>query len=164
MIFVLPSVTIIYDYEDKLGEIPIEEILQKRQRAQGAVTGAVPIVSFQLRSFYEVLSNLGTEQQAFDALYTNTPGFLKRIPPSERRPILRFCWPEQPDNLTPPVAKVNYAGKTHQIADQTAPEAGSTTSEPDCWNRDVFILLSHLYHQISLDPSKLPAQQLIQLR
>lgn len=153
-----------YDYEDPLGVTQIEEILKQRQRTRSTESGQGPTVSFQLRTFYEVLSNLGIEQQAFEALAARTPGFLKRIPPTERRPILRFYWPENKEILTEPVSKVKYAGKTYQISDRTIEPTDGSTAEPDCWNRDVFILLSHLYHQISLDPSKLPTQQLIQVR
>ena len=117
-------------------------------------TSGSPTISIQLRTFESVLTALANEHTLYNELVRESYKFLESLPPSERRPILRIDWEGYGEALTSPVAVVNFEGHRYTIRD----EVGST------WNRDVFILLGHLYTQISLDPASLPVQQLIQVQ
>ncbi len=113
-----------------------------------------PSIAIKLRTFEGVLTALATEHKLFNKLNKDSSHFLEGLPPLERHPVLRIDWDGFKGQLTPPVAKVNFSGKTYAIRDE----------EGMNWNRDVFILLSHLFAQISLDPGSLPVQQLIQVQ
>ncbi|MBU6399101.1 MAG: hypothetical protein KGS61_02175 [Verrucomicrobia bacterium] len=110
----------------------------------------IPIVSLRLRTFEGVLGAVATEAATYD-LAVNDP--THPIPASEREPILRIDGTGGVDPSTRLVA-VTYMGKRYQIGD---------SSPKVTWNRDIFILLNHLFTQVSIDPDKLPVQQLIQL-
>jgi hypothetical protein len=112
-------------------------------------------VTLKLRSFFEMLTWLSREQAAFDALAATDPGFVRDLPPSQQQPVLRLTWDAVKDEVEPPLVAVDYGGQVYAITDTRA----SAT-----WNRDVFTLLSYIHSQVSLDPSKLPVQQLIQIR
>lgn len=112
-------------------------------------------VTLKLRSFFEILTWLSREQAAFDALAAKDPRFLADLPPSQRQPILRLTWDTETESVEPPLAAIQYGTQEYAITDTR----GSGT-----WNRDVFTLLSYIQSQVSLDPSKLPVQQLIQIR
>jgi len=107
-------------------------------------------VSIQMRTFAGALDGFSTEHQFFDAILANTPEMLEGVPPSQRRPILRFQWNDIP--TTPAVAEVSYLGQRYQIADPLQP-APQQSHE---WNREAFSLLLYLYSQVSLDPGDLP--------
>jgi hypothetical protein len=115
-------------------------------------------VSFQLSTFEAVLVALATEQRLFEDLSRSHPNFLNSIPPSERQPVLRFDWTDATGKRTAPLVEIKYQAKTYAIADEVVNGTEAT------WNRDVFVLLTHVFTQISLDPNKLPVQQLIQVR
>lgn len=121
-------------------------------------------VSFKLSTFEGVLVALATEQRLFDELSRTRPDFRNSIPPSERQPILRIDWEGISGERTPPVVEVKYRSKNYLIADLLAKDGGKPGGELQSWNRDVFVLLTHVFTQISLDPNKLPVQQLIQIR
>ncbi|MCP5425327.1 MAG: hypothetical protein H6970_09705 [Gammaproteobacteria bacterium] len=123
-----------------------------------------PTIAFKLRTFEGVLSALASEYQIFDELANTKPEFLESIPPSERQPILRFDWNGYPDRVTEPVTEVTYRGKVYSISDRDVDRPDTPWHESNIWNREVFILLTHLYTQISLDPKDLPVQQLIQVQ
>jgi hypothetical protein len=112
-------------------------------------------VTLKLRSFFEVLTWLSREQAAFDTRAAKDPRFVQDLPPSQRRPVLRLTWDPTPPDLEAPIVAIDYGGKVYAITDN--PTSGT-------WNRDVFTLLSYIHSQTSLDPSKLPVQQLIQIR
>ena len=121
-------------------------------------------VSFNLRTFEGVLSALGKEARIFDYIVAKDGArFTGRIPPSELRPVLQIELDKSSHKWTAPVAEVTYMGKRYAIADPETDNPSSTAFETSTWNRDVFNLLNQLYVQISLDPSKLPVQQLIQI-
>jgi hypothetical protein len=130
----------------------------KTNQTQGAV-------SFNLRTFEGVLSALATEGQLFDYIVAKDGArFTERTPPSELRPILRIRPDKSPGKSTRPVVEVTYLGEKYVIADKEIDDANTRWVESSTWNRDVFNLLNQLYVQISLDPNKLPVQQLIQIR
>jgi hypothetical protein len=115
-------------------------------------------VAFQLSTFEAVLVALATEQRLFQDLSRSHPNFLNSIPPSERQPILRLDWTGATGKRTAPLVGVKYLTKSYEIADEIV------NGTEETWNRDVFVLLTHVFTQISLDPNKLPVQQLIQVR
>lgn len=114
-------------------------------------TNAVPVTTLRLRTFEGVLTALATESQTYDAVTKNGNVFL---PASEREPILRFDGKNAIDPSTR-LVDISYKGKKYEIGD---------TSPTNTWNREVFILLNHLFTQVAMDPNKLPVQQLIQVR
>lgn len=107
-------------------------------------------VSIQMRTFAGALDGFSTEYQFFDAILANNPTLLDGVPPSQRRPILRFQWGDTP--TTPAVAEINYLGQNYQIADPLQPGPQQSLE----WNREAFSLLLYLYSQVSLDPGELP--------
>lgn len=115
-------------------------------------------VAYHLSTFEDVLVSLATEQRLFQDLLRSHPNFLNSIPPSERQPILRFDWTDATGKRTAPLVEVKYLTKSYSIADEVVNGIEET------WNRDVFVMLTHLFTQVSIDPNKLPVQQLIQVR
>ena len=120
-------------------------------------------VSFTLRTFEEILSALATESRVFDYFVAKDPDFLNQLPEEERRPILRIRAKELGGKTTPPVAVVDFQGERYVIADAYRDSSAVPAVEAEFWNRGVFNLLTALYVQVSLDPNKLPMQQLIQV-
>jgi hypothetical protein len=111
-------------------------------------------LSIKLRSFFEIVAWISTEQAAFERLAVR-PGFLDSLPPTQRQPAIRLLWDGIDESkLETPVAALTYGGKVYAITDWK----GSR------WNREVFTLLSYVESQISLDPKSLPVQQLINVR
>lgn len=134
--------------------------------ADGPVKGStngVGNVSFTLRTFEQILSALANESRIFDHFVAADPTFLARIPKEERRPILRIRAKELGRKITPPVASVYFQKEHYVIADTYRYDPKTSSNVAEFWNRSVFDLLTELYVQISLDPNKLPVQQLIQI-
>jgi hypothetical protein len=114
---------------------------------------------FKLRSFFLALAWVSAEQEIFDAL-TKTPQFSERVPPSQRRPVLRLRWDGAQEPLEPPLVALDYGGRVYAVTDPRH----SVDVRERTWNRDVFTLLSYVEGQIALDPKQLPVQQLIQVQ
>lgn len=142
-------------------EIKSFEDAKKQSPNNAKSTAPQPAMLFQMRTFDSVLNALATEQQSFDYIAANNPDFLKRIPPSERRPILRFHSHTSTSTHTPSVATVHFQGKEYTIADPLIKTRGGLPTEESTWNREVFVMLAYIYSYISIDPSKLPTQSLI---
>ncbi len=108
--------------------------------------------NMQMRTFSAVLYAMGNEYKLFDEVAAQSPEILAALPPSGRRPILRFV---SDGRLTSGVlTQVSYDGQSYVIADESG----------DNWNRQTFAILQFLFTQVALDPSQLPVQQLIQVR
>ncbi|MDB6036399.1 MAG: hypothetical protein JWM99_240 [Verrucomicrobiales bacterium] len=118
---------------------------------EGLPTNTIPVTTLKLRTFEGVLTALATEYQTYDRVAGNGRALL---PLSERQPILRFDAKVRNDPATR-LVDITYKGKKYEIADN---------SQTNTWNRDIFILLNHLFTQVAIDPNKLPVQQLIQVR
>ncbi len=138
-------------------------------------------VHLVLRSLIGVMAAAAQEQAPFDALNdSNTPvqaldgtgrshPFDEEIPDIERLPILRIDW--KPDTLvtpaqplpplqpTPQLVAVNYRGTNYFIADPEDP----LVRENEYWNRDVFRLIGALTAQVTVDISKYPVPDILQL-
>ena len=100
--------------------------------------------------------------------------FSDLVPPLERLPILRLTWPSY---VKPPVAHssayakeyglgLSYKGRDYVVAD-VEPDAvnpNEFSKENETWNRDVFRLINELSSQVSVDISKFPLPDILQLR
>jgi hypothetical protein len=110
-------------------------------------------MTIRLRSFFAILSQISKEEAVYDVL-TAQPGFIDRLPPSQRQPVIRLTWDGAHGRMTKPLVQVDYVGRRYAIADRPG----------ETWNREVFTLLSYIESQVSLDPKALPVQQLINVR
>jgi hypothetical protein len=111
--------------------------------------------------------------QRAGALAGRTFTFSQLVPTIERLPVLRLSWP---DEVKPPVAPsasyakefglgVNYRGKEYVVAD-VDPERVNPSEfarENETWNRDMFRLINQLSSQVTIDISKFPPPELLQL-
>jgi hypothetical protein len=100
--------------------------------------------------------------------------FSQLVPPIERLPVLRLSWPAY---VKPPMEHlsfnpkerglgVDYGGKEYVIAD-VDPESVNPAEfapENETWNRDMFRLINELSSQVSVDISKFPLPDILQLR
>jgi hypothetical protein len=111
-----------------------------------------------------------------------TMPFSYLVPPIERLPVLRLSWPA---DVNPSVGSsasgarelglaVNYRGKEYVVADvdpakvvDIDPRHPSPTDfarENETWNRDMFRLINELSSQVTVDISKFPLPEILQLR
>jgi hypothetical protein len=118
-------------------------------------------LTLKIRTFNEVLTALASEHELFETRNNLDQDFSSKIPKSEQNPILRIDWSgEGSMALETPLVSTRYQGKMYKITDMKSHSGYSETSRR---NREVFLLLSTLYTQLSLDPTTLPIQQLIQV-
>ena len=89
--------------------------------------------------------------------------FDSEIPDIERLPVLRINWKSQTETpigpSTQPLTELNYRGNEYLIADPKA----AAVAENDYWNRDVFRLIGALTAQVTVDISKFPIANVLQL-
>jgi len=96
-------------------------------------------------------------------------GFKQAIPEIELLPILRINW--KPDGEGPLVSpskattttKLEYRDIDYMIADSDTGEAPLKVPENEYWNRDVFRLIAALTAQVTVDTSKYPIANILQL-
>jgi hypothetical protein len=125
----------------------------------------VPEIKFGFRTFDAMLTALATEQDVFDLLATSHGNeFLNKIPTSEAQPILRTKWGSIDAPTTAPTVRVEYRGDIYEVKDVIRDDPNTVGIERNRWNRDSFNLLTDMFSVIAIDPNKLPAQQLIQVR
>jgi hypothetical protein len=112
--------------------------------------------------------------QRVQAVAGKTYTFSQLVPSIERLPVLRLTWPA---DVKPPMAHsasdpkefglaVNYRGKEYVVAD-VDPEAVNPSDfarENETWNRDMFRLINELSSQVTVDISKFPLPEILQLR
>ncbi len=123
--------------------------------AEGKRSGMV----IRLRPFISILQAVATEAAIFDAIVAADPEFLSNLPVTQRQPILRIRWDDiDSAERLPPLTELEYAGRRYMISD-FAPGHPQRS-----YNRNVFMLLNFLFSQVAMDPSKIPVQQLIQLK
>lgn len=136
--------------------------------------GKVTSSHLVLRSMIGMMAAAAQEQQPFQQLAKidptippsifDKPGtssggrFSEEVPSLELLPLLQLTWDNRPDS-TPAKAVVNYGNKTYRVADPTQPAA----PEDEYWNRDLFRLLSYLTSQVTVDISKFPLPEILQL-
>lgn len=112
-----------------------------------------------MRSLIGLMGAAAQEQAAFEELLAR-PEFSKLVPNSQRQPLLRLVWAQGHPDLTPPLVQLEYAQKIYRIADEKSSSALTASS----WNRDVFRLIAQLASQVTVDISKFPLPEILQLR
>jgi len=72
-------------------------------------------------------------------------------------------------SLIPPLIALTYAQQDYMVTDEAAPASSDAAASPDAdqgassWNRDVFRLISQITAQVTVDISKFPLPQTLQL-
>jgi hypothetical protein len=128
---------------------------------QGTVDEECLSARLVMRSLIGMMSAASQEQPRFDELMNNPSyNFPARVPEKERQPLLRLTWTEK-EELTPSLVQLNYLGKTYTVADKATPSA---LEEKAFWNRDVFRVISQLASQVTVDISKFPLPEILQIR
>ncbi len=116
-----------------------------------------------MRSLIGMMAAAAQEQKTFDSLMalaaqdkTQDP-----IPAAEKLPLLTLNWDrKEVSELTPVLTSLEYMGKTYMVAD---PRSDNPLNESS-WNRDNFRIITQLVALITVDISKFPPQQILQLR
>jgi len=131
-------------------------------------------VHLVMRSLIGMLAAAAQEQTPFERLQSLNPlvpsrtgerelHFTEQVPLAEQIPLLRLTWkPNDPTN-TPPLIQVDYRNKKYLVAD-TATPTPSGPPENLYWNRDAFRLICQLTAQVTVDISKFPLPEVLQLR
>ncbi|MGA1982785.1 MAG: hypothetical protein ABSG84_09925 [Acidobacteriaceae bacterium] len=136
-----------------------------------------------LRSLIGVMAAAAQEQEPFDELLQSAkatnpgpvfrmaeePGglnFFQAVPGVEQSPILRINWkpdyPGAPDlRPMPDLIELNYRETDYRVADPFPDQVQVT--ENQYWNRDVFRLIAALTAQVTVDTSKYPIANILQL-
>jgi hypothetical protein len=129
-----------------------------------------------MRSLLGLMAAAAQEQAQFDKLKSTTPvppdpllnqneqkglTFGDAVPQVERLPLLRLKWASGDGEPTQPlIPPLNYRQNIYLVADQSNP----SLSENQYWNRDMFRLISELSAQVTVDISKFPLPEVLQLR
>jgi hypothetical protein len=117
-----------------------------------------------MRSMLGLMTAAAQEEDGFDGLMDSNPmvdstlHFKEAVPPVEQRPILRLTWKPE-DSHIPALVEVTYENKEFMVTDMT----NAATPEEQSWNRDVFRLISQITSQVTVDISKFPLPQILQL-
>jgi hypothetical protein len=127
-----------------------------------------------VRSLIALMAVAAQEQASFDTLLqkdtvvrdepsssasNGTQPFKSVVPAVEQLPVLRLT--RLPDSAeTSPVIELSYRGKPYLIADLTTPPS----PDDQYWNRDMFRLVNSLSAQVTVDISKFPLPEVLQLR
>ena len=140
-------------------------ILENSTPKDAPNAGQIPHGSAQLvmRSLIGMMAAAAQEEDTFDSLMalakadpTQDP-----IPPIEMQPLLTLKWDRHDEkSLTPPLVQLDYMGKSYMVADQRADDPLKASS----WNRDNFRIITQLVSLVTVDISKFPVQQILQLR
>jgi hypothetical protein len=96
------------------------------------------------------------------------------VPPIERLPVLRLTWPAEVKPGVDPSASdargyglaVTYRRKDYVVADvdPAAVTSADYAVQNETWNRDMFRLINELSSQVTVDISKFPLPDILQLR
>jgi hypothetical protein len=152
----------------------------------------VPSVTARLvlRSLIGVMTAAAQEQYPFDGFLDADPGFTglrenpnakfdEVVPAIELQPILRINWKSyhgiNPGKPTSPLIDLDYREMRYLVADPDRPPTPGT-AEPAIvdgkpplvaanvyWNRDVFRLIAALTAQVTVDTSKYPIANILQI-
>jgi hypothetical protein len=100
--------------------------------------------------------------------------FSMLVPTIERLPVLRLTWPAEVKPGVDPSASdargyglaLTYRGKDYVVADvdPTAVTSADYAVQNETWNRDMFRLINELSSQVTVDISKFPLPDILQLR
>jgi hypothetical protein len=129
-----------------------------------------------MRSMMGMMAAAAQEQAAYDLLASTDPtvpldphipatmqeaqrpDFKSAVPTIEQIPLMRLTW-DQDHEPNESLVKVNYHGQEFAIADLTSAEDPANAT----WNRDMFRLISQLASQVTVDISKFPLPEILQL-
>jgi hypothetical protein len=115
-----------------------------------------------MRSLIGMMSAAAQEQPRFDELKDKAHyDFINRVPSAEQQPLIRITSWTDNASLTDPLVSLEYLGKTYVVADPVNP---SKLDDLSYWNRDVFRIISQLASQITVDISKFPLPEILQIR
>jgi hypothetical protein len=148
--------------------------------------GGTPRMSAKLilRSLIAVMAGAAQEQKAFDELESVDPiipdskfdppqpgtttdtttdpeknHFKGEVPRLEQIPLLTLTWKDRGQLAESPLAQVSYRGRDYMIADPNDP----ASPQNQYWNRDMFRLINALTSQVTVDISKFPIPEILQL-
>jgi hypothetical protein len=117
----------------------------------------------QEQTNFDRLNNSSTMVQPLDEGKDPPKSFDSEIPAIERMPMLRINWKYEGETPlappTQPLTELNYRGTEYLIADPRE----ASVAENDYWNRDVFRLIGALTAQVTVDISKFPIANILQL-
>lgn len=124
-----------------------------------------------LRSLIGMMAAAAQEQAGFANLMKTNPTILSNhfqqlVPLGEQRPILQLTWSPE-TSVIPPLVKLSYRNQTYMITDASNPQlsAGVFTGMTQySWNQDVFRLICLLTAQVTVDISKFPLPEVLQLQ
>jgi len=116
-----------------------------------------------MRSLVGLMTAAAQEQEGFDQMMGANPvidglHFTEIVPRSEQRPLLRLVW-DQEDSVIAPLIELTYGDKIYAVTDKSTP----ASFDEIAWNRDVFRLISQLTAQVTVDISKFPPAEILQL-
>jgi hypothetical protein len=154
----------------------IEGTADPQTAGDGPCPSAATTSHLVMRSMLGMMAAAAQEQASFDALEQHDPtipfddripqamqeavrpDFKSAVPPSEQIPLLRISWDgeHQPDE---PLVNIHYRGNSYLIADDKSTAAPENTY----WNRDMFRLIGQLTSQVTVDISKFPLPEILQL-
>ena len=118
-----------------------------------------------MRSLIGMMSASAQEQSRFEALRSNADYKFdeSRVPKNELQPIIQLVWNEE--QLTNPLVELEYLGKHYSIADlRFDRDPLGALDEKSYWNRDAFRIIAQVASQITVDISKFPLPEILQLR
>jgi len=141
---------------DKPVKVPVDIggiVMDVYSAAHMATTGNMP-------SQQEMAAKLGSLKSG---AYINAV-----IPKIEQLPVLKLTWKDgkPPDEmqLAELGLTVKYRGRDYIVADSKQGLAGAEVPGNTYWNRDMFRLITELSSQVSVDISKFPLPEVLQLR
>jgi hypothetical protein len=133
-----------------------------------------------MRSIIEIMAASAQEEVPFEALIKNDPvvpndpqnrdphytpqPFTAQVPKIEQVPVLRLRWKGvSPENLTDPLVSLVYRNTTYRVADEKPDASPPPLVANATWNRDMFRLIEGLSSQVTVDISKFPLPEILQL-
>jgi len=151
-------------------------------KPQGYVPMSAKLI---LRSLMGVMAAAAQEQKEFEQLQTSTTAippspydegisttsqppagennasesgtFSEEVPPIEQIPLLQISWGTT--ETTPPLVQLTYRGQVYMVGDKKQ----ANVPENQYWNRDMFRLINALTSQVTVDISKFPIPEILQL-
>jgi hypothetical protein len=148
------------------------------QQVPSSKDGEVQQIHLVLRSLIGVMAAAAQEQDQFDRLKSTTTyvppdplldkkdnqsgfTFESAVPQVEQLPLLRLKWTPGNNNPTQSlIPPLNYKGNMYAVMDPGNPSVPGNKY----WNRDMFRLISQLSAQVTIDISKFPLPEVLQLR
>lgn len=133
-----------------------------------------------MRSIIEIMAASAQEEVPFEALlhddpivpndpqqpdphYTPRP-FTTQVPRIEQVPVLRLQWKGVgSEDLMQPLVTVAYHNNTYRVTDEKPDASSPPLVANQSWNRDMFRLIEGLSSQVTVDISKFPLPEILQL-